>query len=210
MLALSALHCSSIASAAARHCCCTWPTLPPPHPAPQEEAAPAAPAAEQQNGGGSNGAPKAPKPKKEGAAQRANQMMDKAGLSLGPIGLTIGSELQRLSLDEEDGAGTSSQPGGRPQSYASLTTAEWRALYEKDGAVDLWVAEEFNSGSRLIVSLWAGGERGLPRGPCVLHADGMRNAAHVLVQRPHALGASTASGNRRSRALRMQPHSHTG
>ncbi len=111
---------------------------------------------QQQNGGGSGngGSPqgedpkKGGKPRKEGAAQLANSVMDKAGVSLGPIGLTVGSELQNLSLDDEDGAGTAS----RPQSYASLTTAEWRALYEKDGYVDLWVEEEFNSGSRLVVS----------------------------------------------------------
>ena len=33
-----------------------------------------------------------------------------------------------------------------------MTTAEWRDLYEKNGAVDLWVQEEFNSGSRIVVS----------------------------------------------------------
>ena len=32
-----------------------------------------------------------------------------------------------------------------------MTTEEWRAQYEKDGRVDLWVEEEFNSGSRLVV-----------------------------------------------------------
>ena len=88
--------------------------------------------------------------------------MDAAGVSLGPIGLTVGSDLQSLSLDEEeDGSGTSGNGSGsgkqRPKSYASLTTEEWRALYEKDGAVDLWLQEEFNSGSRLVVSGSRGG-----------------------------------------------------
>jgi ferredoxin len=31
-----------------------------------------------------------------------------------------------------------------------MTTAEWRAKYEKDGTVDLFVEEEFNAGSRLV------------------------------------------------------------
>lgn len=31
-----------------------------------------------------------------------------------------------------------------------MTTAEWRQTYESDGCVDLWVEEEFNSGSRLV------------------------------------------------------------
>ncbi len=101
------------------------------------------------------------KPKAQGAAQMAQRAADAAGLSLGPIGLTIGSDLNTPSLDEEDssssggsgsGGDNGSQPSTRPPSYASLTTDEWRALYEKDGAVDLWVQEEFNSGSRIVVS----------------------------------------------------------
>lgn len=36
------------------------------------------------------------------------------------------------------------------ESIASMTTAEWRAKYEKDGRIDLFVEEEFNAGSRLI------------------------------------------------------------
>lgn len=32
-----------------------------------------------------------------------------------------------------------------------MTTAEWREKYEKDGAVDLWLEEEFNAG---MVQLW--------------------------------------------------------
>ena len=33
----------------------------------------------------------------------------------------------------------------------SMTTAEWRERYEKDGTIDLWVEEEYNAGSRLTV-----------------------------------------------------------
>lgn len=33
-----------------------------------------------------------------------------------------------------------------------MTTDEWRQTYEQEGCVDLWVEEEFNSGSRLMVS----------------------------------------------------------
>jgi hypothetical protein len=36
-------------------------------------------------------------------------------------------------------------------SIHSLTTEEWRKIYEPDGYVDLWVEEEFNAGSRLVV-----------------------------------------------------------
>lgn len=109
-------------------------------------------------------AEKKAKKAKEGAAQVAGSLMDRAGVSLGPIGLTIGSELKNTSLDDEDGAGPSgSGSEGQPKSYASLTTEEWRELYEKDGVVDLWVQEEFNSGSRLVVS--GGWARGRQRGP---------------------------------------------
>lgn len=98
---------------------------------------------------------------REGAAQAAGSLMDKAGVSLGPIGLTIGSELKSMSLDEEDGAGPSGS-GEQLKSYASLSTEEWRELYEKDGCVDLWVQEEFNSGSRLVggSAVYRGGTAG--------------------------------------------------
>lgn len=44
------------------------------------------------------------------------------------------------------------QQGPPAPSIATMTTAEWRAKYEQDGMVDLWVEEEFNAGSRLVVS----------------------------------------------------------
>ena len=37
-------------------------------------------------------------------------------------------------------------------SIASVSTAEWRAQHERDGRVDLWLEDEFNAGSRLVVS----------------------------------------------------------
>ena len=36
-----------------------------------------------------------------------------------------------------------------------MTTDAWQQTYEADGYVDLWVQEEFNSGSRLVVCLLA-------------------------------------------------------
>lgn len=84
------------------------------------------------------------KPAKQGAAQLAQRVQDAAGISLGPIGLTIGSDL---------GGGTeSSGDDDAPPapSISSISTEEWRERYESDGRVDLWVKEEFNSGSRLV------------------------------------------------------------
>ena len=67
---------------------------------------------------------------------------------LGPIGLTVGP-----SVDGPAAAALSSADDGAAspgESISTLTTAEWRARYEPDGCVDLWVEEEFNSGSRLV------------------------------------------------------------
>ena len=36
-----------------------------------------------------------------------------------------------------------------------MTTSAWQQTYEADGYVDLWVQEEFNSGSRLVVRFMA-------------------------------------------------------
>jgi hypothetical protein len=38
-----------------------------------------------------------------------------------------------------------------PQSIARMSTEEWRTKYEQDGTVDLWLEDEFNAGSRLVV-----------------------------------------------------------
>ena len=39
------------------------------------------------------------------------------------------------------------------ESIHEMSTDEWRKAYEQEGCVDLWVEEEFNSGSRLMVRL---------------------------------------------------------
>jgi ferredoxin len=83
-------------------------------------------------------------------AQLLNKAADAAGVSLGPIGLTVGSDLQLSSVDSNSEGEQEDQPATRLQSIASFTNEEWRARYERDGRVDLWVQEEFNSGSRLI------------------------------------------------------------
>jgi hypothetical protein len=40
---------------------------------------------------------------------------------------------------------------GADSSIHDMSTQEWRSRYEADGCVDLWVQEEFNAGSRLVV-----------------------------------------------------------
>ena len=94
----------------------------------------------------------------------AERLQDSMGIGLGPIGLTIGGGLAQGgsssgSSDEEEkrsGGGSPSASASAQQqpikSVASLTTEEWRARYEQDGRVDLWLQEEFNAGSRIVVS----------------------------------------------------------
>ena len=70
---------------------------------------------------------------------------------LGPIGITVGPSVDGPAAaalsSSDDGFDATSPPG---VSVSTMTTAEWRQTYESDGCVDLWVEEEFNSGSRLV------------------------------------------------------------
>lgn len=93
--------------------------------------------------------------KKEGGAQLIQNAADAAGVSLGPIGLTISSDLR----DDSPSYDTESLQG---ESIATMTTDEWRQKYEADGTVDLWVKEEFNAASRLVGgrAVHFGGEAG--------------------------------------------------
>lgn len=58
------------------------------------------------------------------------------------------SRLQAAGAPLEELANGHAEPA---QSIHSLTTEEWRRRYETDGYVDLWVVEEFNAGSRVVV-----------------------------------------------------------
>ena len=60
------------------------------------------------------------------------------------------STLYRTSEQTDNGNPSASDQN---QSIHGMTTNEWREAYEQEGCVDLWVEEEFNSGSRLMVSI---------------------------------------------------------
>lgn len=94
--------------------------------------------------------------KKSGGAQMLQKVADSAGVSLGPIGLTIGSDLK------DNSNGSYDEEGGPMERIASMSTEEWREKYEADGTVDLWVKEEFNAASRLVGgrAVHFGGEAG--------------------------------------------------
>jgi len=92
------------------------------------------------------------KPKVEEVSALTKSLADMGGVALGPISLMWGDDLggeknNRLSTVQEQPSTSE-----RPKSIARMTTEEWRAKYEKDGTVDLFVEEEFNAGSRLVVS----------------------------------------------------------
>lgn len=70
---------------------------------------------------------------------------------MGPISLSFdGSDTEGDMTDDELKAMVQDEKK-EYKSISGMSTAEWRAKYEPSGAVDLWVEEEFNSGSRLVV-----------------------------------------------------------
>ena len=116
-------------------------------------------------------------------------------IELGPIGMTVGASSDgpaqaRVGREEEERNASSSSSSSssetekeRVRRLSSLSTEEWRARYEPDGCVDLWVVEEFNAGSRLV-----GGR-----------------AAHL--QGPEAAGAGSGEGRVLERAGPVATHS---
>jgi ferredoxin len=77
-------------------------------------------------------------------------VVNKQGVALGPISLSFGTE---FGEDRAQKPQISEEPlhEGNSESIHSMTTDQWRQLYEKEGSVDLWIEEEFNAGSRLMV-----------------------------------------------------------
>lgn len=94
-----------------------------------------------------------------------------------------------MGLEEEENATSTSKKASFSEKeknssrLSSLSTEEWRAKYEPDGCVDLWVEEEFNAGSRLV-----GGR-----------------AAHLLG--PEAAGAGSGEGRVLERTQPVATHS---
>ncbi|CAG9463356.1 unnamed protein product [Pedinophyceae sp. YPF-701] len=88
----------------------------------------------------------------------AQKIAEKANVSLGPIGLTLGGDLGEQADGKTGQMGAAEKQGAvrggdgeewRPQSIAELTTEEWRAKYERDGAVPLFIDDQFSAASRL-------------------------------------------------------------
>jgi hypothetical protein len=80
--------------------------------------------------------------------ERADEVLENAGLSLGPIGMTLGagasssSSSSAASADVEDGEGN--------KSIAPVTTEEWKAKFVNErGAVDLFMEDHYNAPSRM-------------------------------------------------------------
>lgn len=77
---------------------------------------------------------------------------------MGPISLSFSDDFgtstkvtqPELPEDIEDESNDSENGYGKR--INSMTTTEWRQKFEQNGTVDLFLEEEFNAGSRLIVS----------------------------------------------------------
>mmetsp|Transcript_27361 Transcript_27361/g.68745 ORF Transcript_27361/g.68745 Transcript_27361/m.68745 type:complete len:323 (-) Transcript_27361:71-1039(-) len=128
----------------------------------------------------------------EGGASRsaAQSAASAAGVSLGPIGLSLGGDLGEKA-DGQSNRGRSPQEGEEQvelKSIASMTTEEWRATYEPNGRVNLWVEEEFNSGSRLTggravhKGSWAGRDSGEGRPSGAEEADCPTHTVKIFSQ----------------------------
>ena len=118
---------------------------------------------------------------RQAGAQLMQRAADAAGVSLGPIGLTIGGELRPGGGG--GGGGDAFDPDAPPpESIACMTTAEWRQRFEPEGRVDLWVEEEFNSGSRLVGGRAAhyGGVAGGGSGEGATRSDAPRHKVKIF------------------------------
>ena len=78
-------------------------------------------------------------------------IQDKSGVSMGPISLSFADDSQVDDATDAELKEKMLEEKKTIESLSKTTTKEWREKYEKDGLVDLWVEEEFNSGSRLKV-----------------------------------------------------------
>lgn len=78
-------------------------------------------------------------------------IQDKSGVSMGPISLSFADDSQVDDATDAELKEKMLEEKKTIESLSNTTTKEWREKYEKDGLVDLWVEEEFNSGSRLKV-----------------------------------------------------------
>ncbi|KAK9838081.1 hypothetical protein WJX74_006096 [Apatococcus lobatus] len=130
---------------------------------------------------------------KQPAKQQKQERKGGLGDVLGPIGLTLGGELDKAHVERlSSNEGVSSSESGdeneaaAPRSISAVNTADWRAQHEAGGVVDLWVEEEFNSGSRLM------GGRGVHQGSTYGTGSGegrsQGNVAHhsVRIRNHHA------------------------
>lgn len=79
-------------------------------------------------------------------------MQDRTGASLGPISLSFAESVDsEADMTDAELADLVQQERQKYQSTNRMSTEEWRSKFEQEGAVDLWVEEEFNSGSRIKV-----------------------------------------------------------
>lgn len=76
---------------------------------------------------------------------------------MGPISLSFsddfdGTKITQPELLEDAEDESNESENGYGKRISSMTTTEWRQKFEQNGTVDLFLEEEFNAGSRLVVS----------------------------------------------------------
>lgn len=80
-----------------------------------------------------------------------NDVAQAAGVSLGPISLSFGDDFRSAKNEKSNSEDEDDPAQKHGESLSKLTNKEWKEKYQTDGCVDLWVEEEFNAGSRLVV-----------------------------------------------------------
>ena len=86
---------------------------------------------------------------KENLFSKAEKMLEKAGVSMGPIAMSLqedGKNIKKKSFDSREAI---EEAVKARKSIANLTTEEWKKKYvNKDGTVDLFMEDDFNVASR--------------------------------------------------------------
>ena len=89
--------------------------------------------------------------KEENLFSKAEKMLEKAGVSMGPIAMSLqedGKNIKEKS-DSFDSREAIEEAIKARKSIANLTTEEWKKKYvNKDGTVDLFMEDDFNVASR--------------------------------------------------------------
>ena len=87
--------------------------------------------------------------KEENLFSKAEKMLEKAGVSMGPIAMSLQEDGKNIKEKSFDSREAIEEAVKARKSIANLTTEEWKKKYvNKDGTVDLFMEDDFNVASR--------------------------------------------------------------